>query len=100
MDKAIRYIKKNNGTKFLALFHSDEKYEKILDKGGDFIMLKINISDVYSHKYTKVKINFDDYLPLEKTLNNILILVRSVFNKNIIIISIICFLKNVFINDT
>ena len=56
LDKVIGYIRKNNRTKFLALFHSDEKYEKILDIGRDFIMLKISISDVYSHKYTKVMI--------------------------------------------
>ena len=29
-------------------------------------MLKINISDVHSHKYTKIKISLDDNLPLKK----------------------------------
>ena len=32
-------------------------------------MLKNNISDVYSHKYTKTKVNSDDDLPLEKPIN-------------------------------
>ena len=32
-------------------------------------MLKHNISDVDSHKYTKIKFISDDHLPLEKTLN-------------------------------
>ena len=48
------------------------------------IMLKGNISDVCSHKYTKIKINSDDDLLLEETLNmkNVLILIKSFFNKN------------------
>ena len=47
-------------------------------------MLKRNISDVYSHKYTKIKMNSDDDLPLEKPLNmhNVVILIKFVFNKN------------------
>ena len=42
-------------------------------------MFKINILDVYSHKYTKIKINSDDDLPLEKTINmqNIVILFKT-----------------------
>ena len=32
------------------------------------MMLKANISDVYSHEYTKIKINSDNDLPLEKTI--------------------------------
>ena len=55
--------------------------------------LKLDISDVYSHKYTNIKINSDDELinsddelPLEKKLNmhNVLIHIKSttVFNKN------------------
>ena len=49
-------------------------------------MLKSNISVVYSHKNTDIKINDD--LPLEKTLNmhNPVILVKSVFNNLKIII--------------
>ena len=41
-------------------------------------MLKSNILDVYSNKYTKIKINSDDDLPLGKTLNvqNVVILVN------------------------
>ena len=37
-----------------------------------------------SYKYTKIKINSNDDLPLEKTLNmqNLLIRIKFVFNKN------------------
>ena len=47
-------------------------------------MLKSNVSDVYSHKYMKIKINSDDHLPLGKILNthNALILIKPIFNKN------------------
>ena len=47
-------------------------------------MLKSNISDVYCRKYIKIKINSDDVLPLEKTLNthNLAILVKYGFSKD------------------
>ena len=32
-------------------------------------MFKSNVSDVDSHKYSKIVINSDDDLPLEKTIN-------------------------------
>ena len=44
--------------KYLALFYSAEKYERLFDKS--------NISDVYSHKYKKNKNNSDDDLPFAK----------------------------------
>ena len=47
-------------------------------------ILKSSISDIDIHKYTNIKINWDDDLLLEKTLNmhNAVILVKSDFNKN------------------
>ena len=42
----------------LALFDSNEKHEIELDT-----MLRSIISDIYFHKYTKIKINADDDLP-------------------------------------
>ena len=46
-------------------------------------MLKRNISDIYSHKYMKIKINSHDYLPLEKTWNILIVvtIIKSAFNK-------------------
>ena len=37
----------------------------MLDRIRSLNMLKINTSDVYSHKYNKIKINPDDELSLE-----------------------------------
>ena len=46
-------------------------------------MLKSNMSDIYSHKYMKIKINSDDDLPLEKSLN-----IRQDHLKNALIVTI------------
>ena len=47
-------------------------------------MLKRKISDIYSHKYAKIKNNSGDNLPLEKTSNmhNVVILIKTLFNEN------------------
>ena len=44
-------------------------------------MLKSKISDVFSHKFTKIKNNSDDALPLEKaiTMHNVIILIIKSF---------------------
>lgn len=48
------------------------------------IMFLSNISDLYSYKYTKIKINSDDDIPLGKTetMHNVIISIKSVLNKN------------------
>ena len=83
-DKVDSSLGKYDETKYLALFHSDEKYEIISDRIRYLMMLESNILGVYSHKFTKIKINSVDDLPLENTLNmcNAVILVMSVFNKS------------------
>ena len=47
-------------------------------------MLKSNISYVFSHNYAKIKVDSDGDLPLERTITmyNVVILIKSVFNKN------------------
>lgn len=52
-NKVEEYISKYDSTKHLALFYFNEKYERIFG-GVRYLMLKSNISDVYSHKYTKI----------------------------------------------
>ena len=73
-DKVDGYIRKYDRRKYLGLFQS-RKY---------LIMLKINISDVYSYKRMRIKINSDDDLPSEKLLNmhNVVIFIKSIVNKN------------------
>ena len=45
---------------------------------------KSGITFVFCHKYAKIKIESYDSLPLEKTLtlHNVIILIKSVFNKD------------------
>ena len=64
-EKVDGYIRKFDGTKYLAFFHSNEKYKRIFAKLRYLIMLKNNISDVYYHKYAKIKFNSDDDLNIK-----------------------------------
>ena len=82
-DKVDECIRKYDGTKYLTLFHSHEKYERLFDRIRYLIMFKSNIWGVNSHKYMEIKINSGDILPLEKGLNmpNV-VLLKSVINKN------------------
>ena len=68
-DKLDGYIRKYDRTKYVSLFHPYKEYQRIFDKVRFPIMLKSNISVIYSHKYTKIKNKSEDNLPLEKTLN-------------------------------
>ena len=54
----------------------------MFDKIRYNIMLKINISNAYSHKHMKIKIFSDDDLFFKMTLNlviNVVIVVKSLF---------------------
>ena len=56
----------------------------MLDIIRQLVILKSNISDVYSYKYKKIKINSNDDLLLEKAINMnyLVILAKYVFNTN------------------
>lgn len=66
------------------MFHSNQKCEKIYIELDILLFFLKNVSSVYSHQYAKIKINVDDYLLLEKTtnINNVVMLIESVFNEN------------------
>ena len=68
----------------ITLFHSDENLKQKIYRAKSIITLKNNVSDIYSHKYSKIKINLDYDLPLEKTEDtaNVVILIKSIFNEN------------------
>ena len=82
-DKVIGFIRVYDGTKYLILFHF-EKYNPIYDRIRYPISLAGGITYVFSYNYAKTKIDSDDDLPLEKTLtlHNVVILIKSVFNKD------------------
>ena len=82
-DKVDGFIRVFDGTRYLVLL-GPEKYETIYNRIKYLISQKIRITYVYSHNYAKIKIDSYYSLPLEKifTLHNIIILIKSVFNKN------------------
>ena len=82
-DKVNEFIRDYDRTKYFVLFGL-KKHDAIYDKIRYLAELKIGIAYVFSYNYAKVKINSDDDLPLEETLNlhNAIILTKSVFNKD------------------
>ena len=82
-DKVDGFIRVFDGTRYLVLL-GPEKYEAIYKRIKYLISQKIRITYVFSHNYAKIKIDSYYSLPLEKifTLRNIIILIKSVFNKN------------------
>ena len=83
------YFEDINGNKYLTLVCTDEskeeikKYEKLLIKIRDLIRSINKSSDHYDEKYTNIKFNSDDELPLIKMIEilTITIVVRAVFLK-------------------
>ena len=67
------FIRVYDGATYLVLF-SAEKFDIICDR----------ITYVISHNYAKIKVDFYDLVPLEKTLtlHNVIIYIKSFFNKN------------------
>ena len=72
-----------DGTRYLTLFDS-EKYDTIYNRIRYRISLKSDITYVFSHYYMKIEVDSYDSLPIEKTLtlHNIIILIKSVLNKD------------------
>ena len=77
------FIRVYDGTKYLVLF-APEKYDAIYDRIRYFITLKSGITYIFSHNYVRIKSNSYDDLPQEKalTLINVIILIKSIFNKD------------------
>ena len=76
------YDIKYDKTGYLALFYS-EIFNEIFNRIRYLIRLKSNTSTNCSHN-TKIKINSNDGLPLEKTIttHNVAVLIQSAFNEN------------------
>ena len=80
-NKIDGYIRTYDKARELASFQS-ENSDGTFHGMRCFIRWKSNISSVYSHN-TKIKIDFDDDLPLAKaiTMHNIVLLIKSAFNE-------------------
>ena len=82
-DKIDGFIRIYDGTRYLTLFGS-EKYNVIYDRIRYLISLKNGITNIFSHYFAKIKVDFYDSLPIEKilTLNNVIILIELVLDKD------------------
>ena len=83
-DKIDGFIRVCDGTRYLVLFGS-EKYDAIYNRIRYLIGVKSGTAHVISHNYARTKIDSCDSLPREKilTFNNVIIQIKSVFNKNL-----------------
>ena len=82
-DRIEGFIRVYIWTRYLVLFVS-EKYDFIYNRNIYLIEVKKGIIYIISNNYAKIKVVLYDPLPLEKimTFNNLIILIKSVFNKN------------------
>ena len=82
-DKIDGFIRVYDETGYFVLFGA-EKYDFIYNRIRYLIGGKNNITYVASHNFAKSKGDSYDYVPLEKTLtlDNVAILIMSVFSKD------------------
>ena len=83
LDKIHGFVRIYYETRYLVLFGS-EKYDSIYSRVRCLISTKSGLPYTISHNYVKSKVDSYDFLPLEKaiTFHNVLILIKSVFNKD------------------
>ena len=81
--RSLGFIRYYDATKYLVLL-GIERYDAIYDRIRYCLRLEIGITYVFSHYNAKIKIDSDDDLPLEEvlTLYSVIILIKSVFDKN------------------
>ena len=82
------YIEEINGNKYLTLTNESKekakKYEELWNKIRCLIRSITKNSDDYDEKYTKIKFNLDDELPLNKKIEipSMTIVARAISVKN------------------
>ena len=82
-DKVDGFIRVYDGTRFSVLF-GGEKYDFIRNRVTYLIRVKNGIAYVISHNYAIIKVDSYELLPLQESLilHNVIILIKSVFNKD------------------
>ena len=89
-NKVNGYFEEIDGSKYLTLVPTNEskekikKYEELWSKIRYSIRSITKNSDDYDEKYTKIKFNSDDKLPLNKwiEISSMIIVVRAIFYQN------------------
>ena len=85
LNKLSGYFKEIDGSKYLTLVPTNEskekikRYEELLIKIRDLIRLVTKKADDYDEKCTKIKLDSDDKLPLNKTIEIPVIFLMKVF---------------------
>ena len=82
-DKIDGFIRVYDGTRYLVSFRS-EKYDAIYNRIRYLISVKNVITYIISHNHDKTIADSFDSLPLKKTMtfHDVIILIKSVFNKD------------------
>ena len=82
-DKADVFVRDYDGTRYLVII-DPEKYDSIDGRFRFLISLKSGITYLVSHNYVRIKRDLYEALPLKNTLvlHYVIILLKSVFNKN------------------
>ena len=82
-DKIDRFIRVFDGTRYLVLFGS-EKYNFFYNRIRYVLSIKSGITFIISHKYAKIKVDSYNSLAVEKKkiFHNVIILFKSVWNKD------------------
>ena len=77
------FIKIYDGIRYLVLFGSG-LYDEIYNRIRYLISEKSGITDSINHNFARIRIDSYNSLPIEKTLtfHNVIILIKSVVNKN------------------
>ena len=77
------FIKVYDRTRYLSLFGPEKDYS-IYNRTRYLIEVENCIISAFSHYYAKIKVDSYDPLPIGKTLilNNVIILIKSVLNKD------------------
>ena len=83
LDSINGLIRIYDGTRYLTLFGS-ENYDAIYNRVRYLINPKSSVTYIFSHYFVKIKFVSHDSLPIDKTLDlhNVVILVKSVLNKD------------------
>ena len=82
-DKVDEFIILHYGTRYLVLF-GNERYDFSCNKIRYITGVKSNVTYVISHNYAKIKVDSYNSLLFAKTLtfHNVILLIKSVFNKD------------------
>ena len=99
-DEIDGFIKIYDGIRYLVLF-GPGWYDAFFNRIKYLVRKKSGITDNINHNFARIRIDSYNHLPIEKTLtyHNVIILIKSVINKNENNYYYIIFLEKTSCND-